>query len=242
MIISNRGRRGSRGGLGLVSTMVNGSMVLGSSPVARVAPFRPIGPAPFRPIISPVSTPPVSVGPTTNPAQWGGIPPRRIAPITSVNSQGSGSSTWGGRGVARTGRSQYGPQGSSSNTSQYGGLTYQQLQQIASTNPGVLTPQQYQAAQQAGFIAGTVPYSEASQIDPSAALAASAAGYSITNPDPQCIALGMTGGPYPNCTAVATTSSSDIGSALSEDIAGLPLYLWLLIAGGGYLLISKRGR
>ena len=35
---------------------------------------------------------------------------------------------------------------------------------------------------------------------------------------------------------------ADIGSVLSTTYAGLPLYLWLIIGGGGFFLLSKRGR
>jgi hypothetical protein len=37
-------------------------------------------------------------------------------------------------------------------------------------------------------------------------------------------------------------STFDVGTALSTTYASLPLYLWIALVGGGYLLLGKRGR
>ena len=99
-----------------------------------------------------------------------------------------------------------------------------QLQQLAQTNPAALTPQQFAALQSAGTIASTVPYSSAPQ------LATPAAAGAI---DPQCVAAGMTGGPYPNCTALPSAAGASLD--FSQPYAGIPLWGW--IAGGGLVLI-----
>lgn len=244
--------RKSKRRLGTISTMVNGSLVLGSSPVRSrpiaTLPIRIVGPTRPSPI-SPV-TMPITSSPTVPTTPWGGNPPIAFpgggSSPWSVSS-GSGSSVlsrsgrqsrgggWSGSGsgYGGGGSSKWGQQNYGSQNSQYGGLTYSQLQNLAQTDPAALTPTQYQAAQQAGLIAGTVPYSEAA---------------AITTPptsvdDPECLALGMTGGPYPNCTPAATTAttSTDIGTALTTDYAGLPLIAWLLI-GGGVVLFATRGK
>lgn len=116
-----------------------------------------------------------------------------------------------------------------------------QLEQLYQQNPSQLTSQQWQQLQAAGIIPSTLPQSEAGEVTPTG---------STTAPDPECLAIGMTGGPYPNCipstagaTAATATTGTDIGTELSTDVGGLPLYAWLLIGGVGlYLLVSKRGR
>jgi hypothetical protein len=53
----------------------------------------------------------------------------------------------------------------------------------------------------------------------------------------------MTGGPYPNCTAVAAAPSTfDISTMLSTAYLGLPLYLWLAGGVGVYLFMGRKGR
>ena len=219
MFISNRRRGGlqRRGGLGTVATQVNGSIVLSSDPVKRSAPVRAIGPArPTRPTNGSGSY--VAPG---RPAGWAG---------------GSNSTpAWGASG----------PQQWSAANSPYGssptnptGSSLATAQALLQTNPGLLNQTQWQMLQAAGLVASTVPYSSASQIN--TPLATTPVGAN----DPQCLALGMTGGPYPNCTpAVAATSSFDIGTMLSTAYLGLPLYVWLAGGLGAYLLLGhKSGR
>ncbi len=63
--------------------------------------------------------------------------------------------------------------------------------------------------------------------------------------DPNCIAAGMLGGPYPNCTpnpyAVAAPASSGITATLTgTTILGFPLWMWLAGGAGFYLLFLRR--
>jgi hypothetical protein len=113
------------------------------------------------------------------------------------------------------------------------GLNLAQIQQLAQTNPGALTQAQIQALQAAGTLPGTLPASSASLIT-------SSAGAGAIDP--------VTGIPYATEIAqaqagVTPAASTDIGTTLQTPYAGLPLYLWLLIGGGGlYLMSGKRGR
>ena len=112
-------------------------------------------------------------------------------------------------------------------------------QALLATNPSLLSQQQFQMLQAAGLVSNTLPYSSVSQITPTTPLTSSTAAVN----DPNCVAAGCTGGPYPNCVCPATTSSTDIGTVLSTTYAGLPLYLWLAIGGGAlFFLTQKSGR
>ena len=112
-------------------------------------------------------------------------------------------------------------------------------QALLATNPSLLSQQQFQMLQAAGLVSNTLPYSSVSQITPTTPLTSSTAAVN----DPNCVAAGCTGGPYPNCVCPATASSTDIGTVLSTTYAGLPLYLWLAIGGGAlFFLTQKSGR
>lgn len=69
----------------------------------------------------------------------------------------------------------------------------QQLQQMLNTNPTLMTAAQWAAAQEAGLIPSTLPQSDAGLLTPSGAAA------SVN--DLQCLAMGLFGGPYPNCVS-----------------------------------------
>ncbi len=65
--------------------------------------------------------------------------------------------------------------------------------------------------------------------------------------DPNCLAAGMLGGPYPNCTpnpyalAAAPQTSSGVTSMLTgTTILGFPLWMWLAGGVGFYLLFLRR--
>ena len=113
-------------------------------------------------------------------------------------------------------------------------------QALLQTNPSLLNPTQWAMLQQAGLVANTVPYSSASQvttgsgaIDPNTGqpyaseLAAAQAGAI----DPS------TGVPYSQ-----EASGSSVGSSLSTVYGGLPLYAWLGLGVGAYLLLGSKGR
>ena len=61
-------------------------------------------------------------------------------------------------------------------------------------------------------------------------------GSTALTSDPQCVAAGMVGGPYPNCIALSAASS-----IVWTDPSTYPWYLWAAIAAGGYFLFV-RGR
>lgn len=129
------------------------------------------------------------------------------------------------------------------------------------TNPSNLTAAEFAELQASGQIANTLPYSEASDI----ALPGGASGQNTasvndpnclaegefggpypncTSSDPQCAAEGMTGGPYPNCTAASSTSLSSLlpaGVSLT-DVSTWPWYFWAVGAGGIYLLFFQGGK
>lgn len=88
----------------------------------------------------------------------------------------------------------------------------QQLQ----NNPGSLTPAQWAQLQAAGMVAGTLPYSSASQL-----------------PTPG------TGGAVDPSTLAAPSASTD---AFSTMYGPLPLWGWLAVAGGAYFVFAKKGR
>ena len=231
MFITTR-RRGGLGrwrgrGMGTVATQVGNSLVYSSDPVqARShisAPVRAIGPA----------RPPTST--STNGTSVGPVPVR-----TPVWGGGSGiAPAWGSQGPSTwsAANSPYGSTAQNPTNSQ----ALAAAQALLATNPSLLSPQQFQMLQAAGLVSNTLPYSSVSQITPTTPLTSSTAAVN----DPNCVAAGCTGGPYPNCTcaAAAATSSFDLGTALSTTYAGLPLYLWLAGGLGVYLLMGhKSGR
>jgi hypothetical protein len=108
-----------------------------------------------------------------------------------------------------------------------------QLQQLAQSNPSALTPSQVQQLQAAGTIAGTVPPTSAGLINSSSAAIDPATGQTYASELAAAQALQ---------TAGATTSTSSLGTTLGTVYAGLPLYVWLGIAAGGFFLMSNSGR
>jgi|GEM_PF-2894832 len=109
-----------------------------------------------------------------------------------------------------------------------------QAQATLQSNPGALTQAQWTLLQQNGIIASTLPYSSASQVATSSAPVSAP----VSTDDPLCVAAGMTGGPYPNCTAAVSATSF-----LSTAYYGFPLWMWL--AGGAvglYAFSGSKGR
>lgn len=227
-----RGLRGAR--LGTVATPVAGSLVYGSNPIARWG-----GNPPHHITVptssSPVATPYPIVGPV-----WGSNPPGWQS--TGGNGQTSGrrhrgngngnSGGWSGNQGNQNGG------GWSAGNSPYGSQPNSQAlaaaQALLQTNPSLLTQSQFNMLQQAGLVSSSLPYSSVSQITPTASASAPTLSSGVN--DPNCVAAGCTGGPYPNCTCAAASDTS----ALDATYAGLPLYMWI---GGGllaYLLVSKR--
>ena len=206
--------RGLRGrGLGLVSTIVNGNNILSAGPTySTPSSFRTFRPtSPRAPIIQPIGP----ALPVSNPPaqQWG---------------SGYG---WG---------SQFSNSGQNPNlpTTQN---NLAQLTLLYQSNPASLTAQQWAQLQAAGVIASTVPYSDASLVTPSGALASP--GSSAIDP--------ATGVPY--ATELAAAQSGATSSAASSVIGYDPTtgsttifgVDWYWIAGGlaAVLLLSqKRGR
>lgn len=88
-------------------------------------------------------------------------------------------------------------------------------QALLQANPSLLNPTQWQMLQQAGLVSSTLPYSSASQVG---------SGNPAIVPDP----------------SVAASSGTDIGTLLSTPYGGLPLYLWLGVGAGAYLLFSQK--
>ena len=141
---------------------------------------------------------------------------------------GAGSTPWS------AGNSPYGSTPQNPNNSQ----ALAAAQALLATNPSLLTQQQFQMLQQAGLVSNTLPYSSVSSITPTSSTGSTT---STTN-DPNCVAAGCTGGPYPNCTCAAAAATSDISTTLDTTYAGLPLYLWLIIGAGGVFLFTKGKR
>jgi hypothetical protein len=218
-----RGRRR----LGLVSVPVGASLVYGSSVVPAISNIRrpvAIGPARVRPM------PPIQVGPAmpydpvySGPgSQWGANPPGGV---------------WGSRSVYGS-SSSYGP--NPNNPSSQNNLAM--LTQQYYSNPASLTALQWQQLQAAGVIPGTVPYSNAGLVNPSASLSMPSSAGAI---DP------ATGLPYAQelaaQQAALTTpaASSVIGTdptTGSTTIFGVDWY-WLVAAVGlVYVFSGKRGR
>jgi hypothetical protein len=229
--------------------------------------FPAVGPSPFVPVSigvkGPVGINPVPVGPVIGPMRWrnpsGGsgvvsTSPNWPSPVwggspgssngsgggwqgrTGSNWQsGQGGGGWGGGGSSSPwspASSPYGSTPQNPNNSQ----ALAAAQALLATNPSLLTPQQFQMLQQAGLVSNTLPYSSVSNINPTTPLTGSTAATASVN-DPNCVAAGCTGGPYPNCTCAAATDET---SSLDADVEGLPLYGWLIIGGVGLYLLTRR--
>ena len=219
MLLRTKNRRGLRRGLGTVSTPVAGTLVFGSNPIRqwggsppRAIGFRPpwyLGPTPVQPVgpARPINPPVVN---PSQPAPWS--PPWQNG--------GYG----GGNGWSATG-SPYDSQPSSNSLAT--------AQALLASNPSLLTPQQWSQLQAAGLVAGTLPYSSAGLVTPTAGTSVDSSAI-----DP------ATGVAYATelAAAQAGTSSTDIGTTLSQTVLGLPLYLWLVIGGGAVLLMNRGGR
>lgn len=229
--------RGHLRGLGASSAIVGGTLQVGPSVTSsrlRQMPYRGT-PRPVWNPVSPIRTPvpsPVVPTPVWNPVSpsqpvtgWGGNPPQSGGSYwAQQRGQNGGNGGWGGGGGGYdTDNPAY-----SNNLAQLT-LQYQ-------SNPSSLTEPQWQQLQAAGVIPSTVPYSNASLVNPAGADFSS----STSGIDP------ATGVPYATELAAAqagtTVASGGISTALSTPYAGIPLYIWL---GGGALLfvvMSKRGR
>lgn len=232
-LMRTKNRRGlRRGGLG-AATMVNGSLVWGSSPITarppiRVLPGRTVAVAhPVRAVgpAYPVNVPETTAAPTTTPAPW--TPPWANG---GYGGRGNGSGYGNGYGGG------YGGSGWNAASSPYGSqpnsTALATAQALLSTNPSLLTQQQWTMLQAAGLVSTSLPYGSASLVNPTAGTAA--ADTSAIDP--------ATGIPYATELATAEAgSTSDIGTTLSATYAGLPLYLWLVIGGGAALLLTRSG-
>jgi len=220
MITAQRQRRRS---LGLVSTLVRGSLEYGSSPVPAGTTFRASS-----------NPPPKTIGPA-QPRIWTPVAP--IVPISPLPPIVGPDPVWtGGGGSWQNGGGQYQPGGGGwrgggypnpNNPTSENNLAQLTLQY--QSNPNSLTSAQWDQLQAAGVIAGTVPYSNASLVNPSSPFSSS------SGIDPN------TGLPYAEELAAAqaatisptTAAGTGISTDLSTPYAGIPLYIWL---GGGVLL------
>jgi hypothetical protein len=256
MMAAKRGGRlrGLRGrGLGTVASNVGTSLVFGSNPIARTPIGRPVRAYPLGPTapITPVSTSPTSPVPANPYQPWSNSPTGPIAnpgPFQfggSPGSGGRGGGSWqqGGQSWQSGGQGWQSGQGWSATSSPYGSTPQNPnnsqalaaAQALLSTNPGLLSPQQFSMLQAAGLISSDLPYSEVSSISPTASVSSSTLSSGVN--DPNCVAAGCTGGPYPDCTCPAAASSS---MDLSTEYAGVPLYAWLIGGALGVYLIAKR--
>jgi hypothetical protein len=212
-------RQRRRGGLGTIATPVAGSLVLSSNPIGRsVAPIRNI--FPHGVIEAPVVNPPAPV--------WGSNPPGPAWPSPLPwQSGGANGPGWQGNPTWTAAGSPYGSQPTSQSLAV--------AQALLATNPGLLSQSQWTLLQQAGLVSSTLPYSSAGLVTPTAG--SSVASSSAIDP--------ATGVPYATelAAAQAGSTSTDLGTTLSADYGGLPLYAWL--AGGGllvYVLTGRKGR
>ena len=213
----NLGRRGLLGALlggrrlGVTSALVNGGLIYGSAVSSTRAPVRPIGPAR-----------PISI--TSN----GGVIQNPIQ-VTGPYGGKNGSQYGGGYQSGTEYGSGYQNPNLPTSSNNLAQLTLQYQ-----SNPASLTPQQWQQLQAAGVIPSTIPYSDASLVNPSASTAT--ASSSAIDP--------ATGIPYATELAEAeagtTTTATTAASALTTQYGGLPLYVWLLIGGGAILLFKKK--
>ncbi len=99
------------------------------------------------------------------------------------------------------------------------------------TNPTALTPQQWQALQDSGVLPSTLPQSDASLLPN--------ASSTPTTDDPQCLALGLTGGPYPYCTAAPTAAAT---TSTPFDFSMVPTWAWVFMGIGVLWYMKKKKR
>lgn len=105
---------------------------------------------------------------------------------------------------------------------------------LYNSNPSLLTAQQWSLLQSAGIVASTLPYSSAGLVS---------TGQQAIDPNTgQTYASELSAAQAAAGVAGSTASTSDIGSTLSAVYGGLPLWLWLVIGGGGFYLFTNRGR
>jgi len=217
------------------SVDVNGNRVCGPPPLGVALPSTTSFLRRRVPITSPIARPQPVWGSNPEPV-WGSNPPgwNWTTGAKPPGWQGGGTANWWNQQGNQNWWSQQNWQTPGSSTGQ---LSIAQLISMYQTNPSSLTPQQWSTLQAAGVIPSTLPYQSSSLVSTSGTTATAS-----TN-DPQCIAAGMTGGPYPNCTPAATASSgTDLSSAFSSPIGGLPLWMWLVIGGGVWFLFVRKGR
>lgn len=223
MLLRTKNQRGLRRGMGTVSTPVAGTIVFGSNPVRPaprpIAPIR-VGPYPVRAVgpAYPISRPLAPLAPMYPGWQNGGS-----GPSTPDYTGGYGSGGYGGGNGWSAGGSPFGSQPNSNSLAT--------AQALLASNPSLLTQAQWSQLQAAGLVSSSLPYSSASLVTTTAGQSVDASAI-----DP------ATGVPYATELAAAQTGgTTDIGTTLSETVLGLPLYLWLAIAGGGFLLLSRSG-
>lgn len=203
--------------LGLVSTPVNGSLVYGSSPIpvrGTISRWGGNPPGGICPAWGCGPAPVRPVGPSYPVEPY--LPLSPAGPITPPYSQMPANP---GPGFPGGPSQPYSPGWWQQRSGSGSGINAQALavaQALLATNPSLLTQDQFTMLQQAGLISGTLPYSSVSQINAPA------------------------GTPALPAVPVAAPAT-DIGSMLSQSFAGLPLYLWLIIGGGGAFLLSRSG-
>jgi hypothetical protein len=269
-MFTQRSRRNRRR-LGLVSTLVNGSNIIGSTPItahgtAQRSPTIVI--RPVTPIIvgsqktvtasNPNLTP---SGQSANAAPAGGVSDatlwewyqfgyaldssqtNRLIQGGYLNSSGrantgggAGSGAWAGNPGGWGNGSQYTPGYANPLPTSQNNLAQLTLQY--QNNPASLTAAQWSQLQAAGVIPSTVPYSDASLINPASSATSAASASGAIDP--------ATGVPYATELAeeesgTTTTSTSSIGDLLDADYGGLPLFAWILIGGGTLWVLTSMG-
>jgi hypothetical protein len=148
----------------------------------------------------------------TNPMPYPGVPVLKLPPV-SVNVP-----PWGGW--------------NSGTTSNLNSIQIASLIQIYNSNPAALTPQQWAQLQQAGVIPQGSVYGSSSSAPPVTSLTAN---------DPQCVAVGQTGGPYPNCTPVTSSVAAPAATDfLSTDYGPLTGIEWIGLGIGAYFLFFRK--
>ncbi len=210
-------RRHSLGWLGDVCSVdVNGNRVCSSNPTANlgvpIVGARIVG----------VETLPVNNLRFRTP----GFPGVTMAPTTPVTPTSPYSPPWGGWNSTTT-------------ASTVPAEAIAQLLQLYQSNPCALSASQWAQLQQVGIIPSTLPQSSCSLVAGTTAGASAATAASTYN-DPECLALGMTGGPYPNCTPAAGTAAASPTDFLDTQYGPLTGLEWLLVAGGAYLLFKRK--
>jgi hypothetical protein len=199
------------------------------------SPSSPISPAwgVYPPLVGPVGPVPVTTSP------WWSTPPQLPgAGSGPVQAPWGGNPSWGGAPPWTAGNSPYGssplsPYGSSGyGSSQSNAQALATAQALLATNPSLLSPQQYQLLVQAGLISSSTPYSSLSQIAPTVGTASLDTSNAI---DP------TTGVPYATELAEAEAGgTSAMGTTLSTEYGGIPLWGWLIGGGGLVIILMKR--